>query len=101
MPLFDYKCEKCNEVQEFFLKNARKSVQCNCGGVAKRIYTVRAMALDTPIWSKAMGVAPEQIEEMNRIYPDHVYHPKTGDLRVMNARHRDKLAHQLGMSVLS
>jgi len=102
MPLFDYKCSKCGEIQEHFLKKPRKFMKCSCGGMAKRLFTLgcRQAPPETPIWSKSMGVAPDQIKEMNRIYPHHEYHPETGDLRVRNYQHQKKLAKELGMAVL-
>ncbi len=102
MPVFDYQCENCGKIKEHFLKEAVPAVACDCGKMAKRLFTLGRMAPpETPIWSKSMGVSPEQIPEMNKVYPHHEYHKGTGDLRVRNAKHRDKLAHELGMTVLS
>lgn len=103
MPVFDFQCQECGVVDEVFLPKVKRSGKCSaCGSRTKRLFTLgRRANPESPIWSKAMGVAPQQITEMNEIYPDHEYHPLTGDLRVRNAGHRDKLAQQLGMAVLS
>lgn len=103
MPVFDFQCQECHQVHEVFLPKVKRTGKCSaCGSRTKRLFTLgRRAAPESPIWSKAMGVSPNQIKEMNAIYPEHQYHPETGDLRVMNAGHRDKLAAQLGMAVLS
>ncbi len=103
MPMFDFQCQECGIVKEVFLRKVRRTGKCgDCGGKTKRLFTLgRRAQPESPIWSTAMGVAPDQIREMNAIYPDHEYHPQTGDLRVMNAKHRDKLAADIGLTVLS
>jgi len=103
MPQFDFQCQECGAVREQWLRRARHKGKCpDCGGQTKRLYTLgRHAQPETPIWSASMGISPDQIPEMNALYPDHEYHPETGDLRINNARHRDKVARQLGMTVLS
>lgn len=40
MPLFEYKCEKCNKVFEELVKNYNDQVKCSsCGGDAVRVYS--------------------------------------------------------------
>ncbi len=107
MPTFDYKCKDCGESFEVFspvigVPAGRVACEICKNGRARRMYTLGpgvSSGAGRSFWSKAMGVLPEQISEMKRHYPDHTYHPTTGDLLVEGPQHRNKLCKELGMTV--
>lgn len=42
MPLFDFKCRKCDRVFEAFQRadhDGRRTETCSCGGMAERVWT--------------------------------------------------------------
>ncbi len=107
MPLFDYECKDCGSVFEVFLPgtgNPAAEIVCElCNKEkARRVYSLGRGGRSgngRSFWSKSMGVLPEQIPEMKQHFPDHTYHPQTGDLLVEGPRHRNKLCKELGMIV--
>ena len=106
MPLHDYKCQECGHVEEELHRGpglAKELGVCPvCGGESKKIYSagMRRHAEGTEIWSKAMGVNPDQIPQMKKLYPDHEYHPETGDLRIRGFQDQKRKARELGMEIL-
>lgn len=52
---------------------------------------VDALMKDNHRWSWSMGVNVEDIPKMNKLYPDRVYNPKTGQLLVKNRTEKKKL----------
>lgn len=50
---------------------------------------------DSPRWSEAMGVAPQQVEEAKRLFPDSVYDPD-GRLLIRNRGHKKKEMRRRG-----
>lgn len=46
MPIYDYKCEKCDDVFEVFQKVNDESVKkCKCGGKVKRLLSTASFRL--------------------------------------------------------
>lgn len=69
----------------------------NCGGKMTSVFepenkqAVSVGFKDNPRWSWSMGVNVEDIPKMNKLYPDRVYNPKTGQLLVKNRTEKKKL----------
>jgi len=53
--LYDYECEKCEEVTEmnFRMGEAPRTVQCRCGATAKRVYNSFALGINGGINRKS------------------------------------------------
>lgn len=104
MPLFDFECKNCRKVVEdkFFRKDPPNSMQCPiCGHPAYRIFSlgrgVRSGESRT-IYSRSMGVHPNQIAEMERLHPGRKYAPD-GRLEVNGFEHQKKLAKEHNMVI--
>jgi len=52
-------------------------------------------------WSWSLGVHVDKIPEMQRKYPDRVYHPKTGQLLIKNRPMKKKYMREHGVEELS
>lgn len=37
MPIYEYKCDICAEITEMFTSNSTRFIQCDCGGIARKI----------------------------------------------------------------
>lgn len=103
MPLFDFKCEKCGDVQErFFRKDPPTLAPCEiCPGMAKRIFSLgrgSGSGGSRTIYSRSMGVHPNQIAEMERIHPGRKYAPD-GRLEVNGFQHQKELAKEHNMVI--
>jgi putative FmdB family regulatory protein len=101
MPIYDYKCEKCENIQEEF--RPISEYKCNslcekCGALAKRIITggVIKSGEGSPRWSKAFGINPQQIPKMKKKHPDDVYR-SDGAMLVKNPKHEKELCKRFGM----
>jgi putative FmdB family regulatory protein len=103
VPLFDFECSKCKRITEEIHRYPREKSECpECGAESRRIFTVggRRHGECREIWSKAMGINPNQIAEMKERFPHHEYHPVTGDLKVKGYEHQKQLAKELGMAIM-
>ena len=103
MPLFDFKCEKCNDVQErLFRKDPPILIPCKlCVGMAKRIFSLGrgpGSGESRTIYSRSMGVHPDQIPEMEKRFPGRKYAPD-GRLEVKGFEHQKKLAKEHNMVI--
>ena len=47
--------------------------------------------------SSSAGVNPDQIPELMSKFPDHKYHPVTGDMLFRDRQHKKKCLQQIGM----
>lgn len=62
---------------------------CNSRSYTKQYnFTERGELADNPRWSSAMGCNIEEIPIFEKLYPDSVYHPETGDLLIKNRQHK-------------
>jgi len=55
---------------------------------------------DNPRWSSAMGCNVEEIPIFQKLYPDSVYHPETGDCLVKNRHHKIREMRRRGYKEL-
>ena len=107
MPMYDFKCEDCGKIKAelipTYIEVEDACIRCPaCDGDSFRIFTLGkgvSAGEGRTMWSKAMGINPEQIQQMNKRYPHHKYHPITGDLQVNGPVHQKKLAKELGMAI--
>ena len=103
MPLFDYRCEKCQSIEEKLLPKVQPSVPCKvCGAVAKRMFSVGRGSRSgegRTIWSRSMGINPDQIPEMKKRFPDDNYRPSDGAMEINGYKHQKKIAQRLGMGI--
>jgi len=100
MPTYTYRC-KCGSVFDAIvpIRERNKPQKCpDCGGKGRRdeqsefasAGKFNELMVDRPRWSEAMGVNPEQIPQAMKMFPDSVYHPKTGALLIRNRQHKLK-----------
>ena len=40
MPIYDFKCTKCNEIEEAITHFCTKFLDCHCGGQKERLMTI-------------------------------------------------------------
>ncbi len=104
MPLFDFKCEKCGDVitDQLFRKDPPILIPCKlCPGMAKRIFSLGRGAgsgESRTIYSRSMGVHPNQIADMEKRYPGRKYSPD-GKLEVKGFQHQKRLAKEHNMVI--
>lgn len=67
MPLYDYKCEECDKIQEHYKKIADSTHKCECGGIQNRTLTTQFYAqsdiepyLDPHIGKEPMWIKSRQ-----------------------------------------
>jgi len=104
MPFYDFECENCNKVTEEMFSIAKRPsyIPCpNCGGKAIRIISRRVAtnAESRVMWSKAFGIHPDQIPEMEQRFPGDKYHPVSGAMRIKGYQHQKQIAKRLGMII--
>lgn len=103
MPIYPYKCLECDAAfdEMHSMKEAPLEVKCKCGAVAYRDWNsygnIDATMKENTRWSWTMGVNIDKIPEMLKKYPDRVYNPETGQLKVKNRIHKLKLLAEHGM----
>ena len=51
--LFDYECQKCLKVKEWFENEVPQL--CECGGVLQRLFPIPAILFDTAVRKKSRG----------------------------------------------
>jgi hypothetical protein len=97
MPLFKFKfvCEDCGVEEEKFLKTSPITIVCSaCSGVSNQTivsgHKTRGSGSST-MYSRSMGVHPNQIPEFERRFPGRKYAPD-GRLEVNGFQHQKKLA---------
>ncbi|KKK90238.1 hypothetical protein LCGC14_2725080 [marine sediment metagenome] len=92
MPIYKWKCGKCNEVVEDFrpMKDHKKSCTCPCGKVLTfedRDFTMKRTnaPADCPRVSTALGIHPSQIgsKEVEAVHPGAKFNPN-GDMILRN-----------------
>jgi putative FmdB family regulatory protein len=52
MPMFDFKCEKCGQEQEFMVKDGEQIVLCECGGEFSKVFRKVSFSLSGACWAK-------------------------------------------------
>ena len=91
MPNYSYRCEDCNKDKEQYAKaeNYEKPVDCECGGVMRRIIGLPSTDIvENTRYSSVMGVNPNKIAESMKKYPGSNYTP---DGRLIIKNRKDKL----------
>ena len=105
MPLYDYKCMRCEQLTERLVRTepVLDLVPCEqCGYAAKRIISAgagRQSGESRSIWSRSFGINPDQIPEMTRRFPGDEYHPVTGAMKINGFQHQKQIAKRLGMVI--
>jgi putative FmdB family regulatory protein len=68
MPLYDYECEDCGEVDEFYYKISEKpaSVPCSCGGSYTPLLSPVFLGNAVPIVSQAFDRTFSSVKEMEQ-----------------------------------
>lgn len=46
MPLYDFRCEKCNEIIEKITRYDTVAITCDCGGLMKKQISIPVIRLD-------------------------------------------------------
>lgn len=46
MPLYDFKCDKCNKVEERICSMGTRTFDCDCGGTLQRQVSLGTLVLD-------------------------------------------------------
>ena len=92
MPIYVYKCECGNVIEDFVpIYRPKSAVTCSvCNKSAKRSISsehVNTDLVDNERWSESMGVMPEQIPEAMRTFPGSVY-DREGRLLIKNRKHK-------------
>ena len=103
MPLFKFGfiCEGCGKQEDRFFKNPPPTIVCSsCSDFAKLISRLprKTRGGSKTIYSRSMGVHPDQIPEMERIHPGRKYAPD-GRLEVKGFEHQKKLAKEHNMVI--
>lgn len=52
MPLYEFKCERCGEEKEDFVKVGTEILSCNCGGPMKKVMSLPNFVLKGNCWYK-------------------------------------------------
>lgn len=81
MPLYDYACLKCGWKGELFAEPDQKEIDCQCGGVIRRV------------WVKFGGV----LGKNKGLYP---YFDRQLGVTVESSQHRDRVAKSRGLEVM-
>lgn len=61
MQLVDYRCDRCGEIVEDL--EAGQEFKCNCGGILKRLFTVRKEMQMLPHLNEHLGHEPVYITD--------------------------------------
>lgn len=100
MPIYEFKC-KCGK-RDTVLRSMACSTDpqpCKCGDVMTRDYRAELGSSRSgegqSYLSDALGVAPHQIEDAQRAFPDHKFAPD-GRMIIDNPQHRKKVLKDLG-----
>lgn len=92
MPIYVYKCECGNTIEDFLSTyNPKKTAVCaNCGKNANRSFSSERKNTDlvnNERWSESMGVMPEQVPEAMTTFPGSTYDSE-GRLLIKNRKHK-------------
>lgn len=94
MPIYQYKCEKCEQVFEEYsnIPTRNKKRKCKCGGLSSRIIgqgrcDVDVLMKDNERWSDSMGVNPDLIPQAVKMFPGSTY-DSDGRLLIKNRKHK-------------
>jgi hypothetical protein len=107
MPLFrfEFKCENCHSIEEKFFKSPPITAVCSdCSGVSVRTAIPgrktrrKTRGEIKTIYSRSMGVHPNQIADMEKNHPGRKYAPD-GRLEVNGFQHQKKLAKEHNMVI--
>ena len=103
MPLFKFKfvCEDCGIEEEKFFKISPITIVCSvCSGVSNRtvIPVRRTRNESSTIFSRSMGVHPNQIAEFEKRFPGRKY-ALDGRLEVNGFQHQKRLAREHNMVI--
>lgn len=101
MPIYTFHCAKCGADFEKLrqIRQYKRPVKCECGAMAKRTLALpqtTEKAYAKPILSEAMGVAPNQVAEMMRRFPDRKY-TLDGRLIITSHAQRNRYLREEGM----
>lgn len=102
MPIYEYRCDKCDSTEEIFQHKCkpRKQVKCACGNMMRRIFSrVNTDLKENRRWSWAMGVNENQIAQARKLYPNSVYNEK-GQLLIKSRKHKLQELKKRGMAEL-
>ena len=98
MPSYRARCEKCDEIFEYFssIYNRNSPPSCECGGSTVRNIEAELASVgsrpkwvtDNPRWSLSMGVPQASLEEYRKRFPNSTYDDR-GRLLIKNRK--DKL----------
>ena len=68
IPIYDFKCGKCNNVFESIEKNNREVIRCRfCNGFAWRIFTGTRFVPFKSYWEKNLGDEPIFIKSKKQL----------------------------------
>ena len=79
MPRYEYKCPECNETIEVVrpMFKAGEPWSCTCGAIMIRNFKAENVLVGAgrrsyhkPIYSESMAVAPNQVAEHRKLFPD-------------------------------
>lgn len=94
MPAFDYECRECKSIieQQHRVGQAPRTVQCRCGAIAHRIYTVSAVTIDMKPCSSKYPYVSERLPR------DAKGCRATGEGKpiIENRQHEDRVLKTLG-----
>ena len=99
LPIYSYRCEKCNEDKEQYACGAdyEKPIPCECGGTMRRTISMPGTDMVENIrYSSSMGCNPNKIQENMRKYPGSNYTPD-GKLIVRSRNDKLKKLKQRGL----
>lgn len=105
MPIYVYRCTVCGKATEDFrpVPEPRVLIECSaCGQAAERSYSderVNTDMIDNERWSESMGVAPNQVAEARRLFPDSTY-DKQGRLLIRSRSHKKQELKRRGYAEL-
>ena len=99
MPLFKFKfkCDNCHNIEERFFKVSPATIVCSvCSEISVRINSIIPKTrggVSRTIYSRSMGVHPDQIPEMEKNHPGRKYAPD-GRLEINGFQHQKKMAKE-------
>ena len=92
MPIYDFKCRRCQEVAELIVPVGKDIVVCpGCGDMAEKIFSPPtagdATMIDNERFSDAMGINPDQLPAFMKQFPGSEYNSE-GQLKIKNREHK-------------